>query len=171
MTLQGQNFPAADLLAILDRADDFAVQRHGPLRPVPGQDAASRLQNILDLITATVLPRQLRFQTMSDDLTADVRNGGLFGLHSGQKQAGDLASAAIALATFASQPQPLSLAAVPAQSAVSEAEISWPMADLRAKAQAALADIAVQEDLAALSYYDQLAGSMVRRETGLEGSV
>lgn len=163
-----QTFQGTEIAAILAEAEQFASPRKSPERVLDARSPAKRLALMMSTISNTILPRQLQFTVGAGLVRFSVRNGGIL-LHNDGARTSDLRDLAVMLARLAGMTEPLTVSATHDASDMAADDISCPVSDLRAIAEAALADLGVQTDLAALGLYDQLPSAAVRAEFDPQG--
>ncbi len=169
MIHSGKMFPSAEISAILAEAEGFALPRQSPERSLEGHSPAKRLSLMMDAISGTILPRQLLFKAGAGLVRFNVRNGGVLLKSDGGRES-SLRDLAVLLARLAAMSDPLTVSAGRDANDIADEDISCPPSDLRTIAEAALADLGVQTDLAALGLYDQLAAAVARAEFGRDGA-
>ena len=163
-----QVFLGTEIAAILGEAEHFSLPRQNADRILDGRSPALRLEQMMAAISGTILPRQIQFKAGVGLIRFNVRNGGILLTGDGGRTS-DLRDLAVMMARLATMPEPLSVSAAHDATDLTADDISCPVSDLRVIAEAALADLGVQTDLAALGLYDQLASAAVRAEFDPEG--
>lgn len=158
----------AEIAAILGEADHFALPRQNSERILDGRSPAKRLSQMMAAVSGTILPRKIQFKAGVGLIRFNVRNGGILLAGDGGR-ASDLRDLAVMMARLATMKEPLSVSSAYDATDLTADDISCPVSDLRAIAEAALADLGVQTDLAALGLYDQLSGAAVRAEFNNDG--